>query len=100
MDSAKEKACVVIVKWLWTLVKRLVAWCFYVSEKQEASNQLVFIPKRVWQSETQKSFDALMESSLKLLSPTEAGELVGFTTPGRMRWVPKREGLRPIMSSR
>lgn len=90
-----------LLLWLWRISKKLVASQYYISEKQGYNNKLVFFEKSAWQKSTDKAFKKLVsQGSFKHLELDEANCTTSVRKRARLRWLPKEQGLRPIISVR
>lgn len=87
-----------LVLWLWRISKKFIATQYYVSEMQGSYNRLVFIYKSKWQQQTDRAFKCLVDSgSLRCLDSKEAKKMLLHRQPAKLRWLPKENGLRPII---
>lgn len=86
-----------LVKWLWRVTKRLIASKYYVTEAQ-GSFKLIYIPKKAWQSRTDQKLNSMIHLGiLKPLPEEEVKSVEAKRRPAVVRWLPKSEGLRPII---
>ncbi|XP_046676157.1 telomerase reverse transcriptase-like isoform X2 [Homalodisca vitripennis] len=95
----REHVLAKVVKWIWIVTKRLVASLFYVTEGQGCHHKLLYFPKKSWQSRTDSAFNYLVTSgTLQPLDKVEAERLAALRKPASLRWLPKKIGLRPVVS--
>lgn len=100
IKSEEDKALIIakIIKWLFKFILKLLKYEFYVSECQGFFHKLTFIHKSEWKRREDKVFNDLIldETIEKVHSNSE--EIVSKRNPARIRFIPKKVGLRPIIS--
>jgi hypothetical protein len=81
------------------LIMNLLKFNFYITEKHSTHNQLFFYPKDVWYLISSIGmFELCMQNCAKMdLSKTSKEQLLSIPV-GKLRFVPKRNSLRPLMT--
>lgn len=98
-NSTKIIIITKLMKWLWKVTKSLIASKYYVTEAQGSCYKLIYIPKKKWQSRTDKELNLMIHKGIlePVTTEEEANALQAKRRPATVRWLPKSTGLRPII---
>ena len=81
------------------LVMNLLKFNFYITEKHSTHNQLFYYPKAVWYLISSIGvFELCMQNCSRLPKTRTSKEKLAPIPLGKLRFVPKRNSLRPLMS--
>jgi telomerase reverse transcriptase len=98
-----------LITWLFVgFVKPLIRQHFYATETSYGRNRIFFYSKDVWQRIHHRMLRSICSVSLrqplpvleKSTAPDPAAELQNLLLFARLRFVPKKNGSRPIMSTK
>lgn len=81
------------------LVMALLKFNFYITEKHSTHNKLFFYPKAVWFLISSVGlFELCLQNCARLPASNATKEQLAGTPLGKLRFVPKRNSLRPLMT--
>lgn len=81
------------------LVMNLLKFNFYITEKHSTHNQLFFYPKAIWYLISSIGlFELCLQNCARLPRVEASKEKLASIPLGKLRFVPKRNSLRPLMT--
>lgn len=95
-DDIKALIIAKIIKWLFRFILRLLKHEFYVSECQGFFHKLTFIRKIEWKRREDKAFnDLILDQTIEKVNGNHE-DFISKRKPARIRFLPKKIGIRPI----